>query len=69
MTLLTRVDCTRRLAIGVPEEWPSRRQLQTEPGLQAGWYFYSDLMDLRFLLMAGADPAIQSQLLDHSCRP
>jgi hypothetical protein len=40
MTLLTRVDCMRRLATGVPEEWPSRRQLQTEPGLQAGWYFF-----------------------------
>jgi hypothetical protein len=43
MTLLTRVDCMRRLATGVPEEWPSRRQLQTEPGLQAGWYFFSKL--------------------------
>src|SRR4029078_6663562 len=26
MTLLTRVDCMRRLATGVPEEWPSRRE-------------------------------------------
>ena len=23
---LTRVGCTRRLAIGVPDEWPSRRR-------------------------------------------
>jgi len=27
-------------AIPAPEEWPSRRQLQTEPGLQAGWQFH-----------------------------
>ena len=26
MTFLTRVDCTRRLATGVPDEWPSRRE-------------------------------------------
>jgi hypothetical protein len=24
--------------MSVPEEWPSRRQRRTEPGLQAGWY-------------------------------
>ena len=46
MTLLTRVDCMRRLATGVPEEWPSRRQLQTEPGLQAGWYFFLETLVL-----------------------
>src|SRR5581483_2476804 len=28
-------------AIPAPEEWPSRRQLQTEPGLQADWQFPS----------------------------
>ena len=27
--------------MGVPDDWPSRRQLQTEPGLQAGWHFLS----------------------------
>ncbi len=47
----TRVGCLRRLAMGAPDEWPSRKELgqhsasrcwatfQTEPGLQASWQF------------------------------
>ena len=48
----TRVGCLRRLAMGAPDEWPSRRNfgqhsasrcwaiLQTEPGLQASWQLH-----------------------------
>jgi hypothetical protein len=36
---VVRVGCLRATVMSAPDEWSSRRQLQTEPGLQASWQF------------------------------